>query len=71
MAQYLIEPEVPGGLGDKTQGDFSKHPPVIEHLHFQFEGWLGDDLLESFPCFLVSNSVTRMAFLLMRRRSKQ
>lgn len=56
MTQYTVEPEVAGSLGDKTQGDFSKHPPIIEKLHFQFDGWLGDDLLESFPCFVVTSS---------------
>lgn len=38
--------------------DRSTHPPVVSRLHFEFEGWLGDDLVEGFPCYLVS---TRLA----------
>jgi hypothetical protein len=26
-------------------------------LHHRFEGWLGDELLETFPCFLVSSAM--------------
>ena len=31
------------------------HPPVVERLNYEFRGWLGDDILESFPCFIVSD----------------
>lgn len=34
--------------------DTSTHPPVVERLVFTFAGWLGDHLVESFPCYLVS-----------------
>ncbi|WP_231570837.1 hypothetical protein [Vibrio jasicida] len=54
MSQYLIEPEVPGGFGKNTLGRFDVHPPIVEKLHLEFDGWQGDDLLEAFPCFLVS-----------------
>ncbi|MGR5062042.1 hypothetical protein [Photobacterium sp. DNB22_13_2] len=57
MSQYLIEPEIPGGFGENTLGHFDVHPPKVEKLHLEFDGWLGDDLLESFPCFLVSESL--------------
>jgi hypothetical protein len=39
--------------------DSSVHPPKVTHLHHRFEGWLGDDLLETFPCFLVSSALAR------------
>ena len=48
MSQYLIEPEVPGSLGENTLANFDLHPPIIEKLHFQFDGWLSDDLLTSY-----------------------
>lgn len=54
---YQIEPEVAGGWGENTEADTSVHPPVVLSLHFEFQGWLGDDLLESFPCFLVSEQL--------------
>jgi hypothetical protein len=26
----------------------------LSNLHYQFHGWLGDDILESFPCCIVT-----------------
>ena len=51
----VLEPEVAGGLGPYTVMDSSVHPPDVSDLHYEFEGWLGDDLLESFPCFIVTD----------------
>lgn len=59
MSLYLIEPEVPGYLGQHTIGNFGKFPPIVEKLHFEFDGWLNDDLIESFPCFLVTESLAK------------
>lgn len=53
----IIEPEVAGGMGSETQLDNTVHPPLVKRLHFEFEGWLGDDILETFPCFLVTESL--------------
>ncbi len=55
MKFYCIEPEVAGGWGkhtvvERTQG----RPVIVRQLHYEFEGWLGDELLESTPCFIVS-----------------
>src|SRR5580700_5627195 len=54
---YILEPEVAGGLGPRTIMDRSVHPPRVTHLHYHFEGWLGDQLVESFPCWLVTAAV--------------
>lgn len=54
---YIMFPEVAGGLGSKTILDNSVFPPVVKNLNYEFDGWLGDDLLESFPCFIVSESL--------------
>lgn len=51
---FYLEPEVAGGLGEHTVMDTSVHPPLVSRLHYEFEGWLGDDLLESFPCYIVT-----------------
>jgi len=56
---YILEPEVPGGLGPRTQMDRSSHPPRVSVLHFIFDGWLGDQLVESFPCYLVTSSLAQ------------
>jgi len=53
----LIEPEVAGNLGKETELDSSVFPPDVKKLHYEFDGWLGDDLLESFPCYIVTNSL--------------
>lgn len=58
MSQYFVlEPEVAGGLGPNAILDTSVHPPVVSRLHYLFEGWLGDAIVESFPCFLVLESL--------------
>jgi hypothetical protein len=53
---YIVEPEVAGDLGDDTELDSSVHPPLVTRLHYEFEVWLGDALLESFPCFIVTEA---------------
>jgi hypothetical protein len=57
--RWLVSPEVAGELGTNTVIDTSVHPPRVSRLHHQFEGWLGDDLLEVFPCFLVSSRLAQ------------
>lgn len=54
---FILEPEVPGGLGPRTLMDRSAHPPKISRLHLVFDGWLGDHLVESFPSYLVTVSL--------------
>jgi hypothetical protein len=54
MAFHVLYPEVAGGLGAETDLDTSVHPPIVHKLHYEVAGWLGDDLLESFPVFLAS-----------------
>ncbi|MEE4371635.1 hypothetical protein V2K69_14345 [Pseudomonas alliivorans] len=62
---YYIEPEVAGGLGETSIIDTSCHPPKITRLEYKFEGWLGDDLLEGFPCFIVTK---RLADAISKKR---
>lgn len=54
---YVLEPEVPGGLGSRTQMDRSLHPPIVARLHLVFDGWSGDQMVECFPCFLVTKAL--------------
>ena len=51
---YVLEPEVSGELGKKTIINTDKWPPVVFHLHFIFKGWMGDDLIECFPVFMIT-----------------
>jgi hypothetical protein len=54
-ACYLVEPEVAGGWGRNTL--FSRtpgQPDIVHKLHYEFDGWLGDELLESVAEFIVT-----------------
>lgn len=55
----IIEPEVAGGLGTETRMDNSIHPPEIFELHYEFDGWLGSDIIESFPCYVVTEKLKK------------
>lgn len=54
MNHFYLEPEVSGGFGDDTVMDTSVHPPVVSRLNYEFDGWLGDVIVTSFPCYLVT-----------------
>ena len=60
MSYYYVEPEVAGGWGKNTVFDRTPGKPTFVHkLHYQFDGWLGDELLESTPCFIVSERMAQ------------
>lgn len=56
---YALDPEVAGELGENTVLDPSSHPPVVSKLEYEIAGWLGDDLITSFPVYLVSPGLLR------------
>ena len=58
-SEYRLAPEVAGGWGAETVADTTRHPPVVTKLHYEFGGWLGDDLVESFPVFIVSDRLAQ------------
>jgi len=55
MKFFYVDPEVAGDFGDGTILDTSVHPPIVSKLHYRFQGWLGDVLLETFPVFVVTD----------------
>jgi hypothetical protein len=63
MKLYFLEPEVSGGHGEHTiygtEEDIATEgiSGKVKYLHYEFEGWLGDDLLESTPAFIVSSNL--------------
>jgi hypothetical protein len=59
MSFYTVEPEVAGELGPDTEFDRSAQPPVVTRLEYQFTTWLGDALLESTPCFIVTEELAQ------------
>lgn len=59
MNHFIVEPEVAGGLGEHTVIDSTVRPPKVSRLHYKFDGWLGDSLLESFPCYIATKDVAQ------------
>jgi hypothetical protein len=57
--RWVLYPEVAGELGENTILDTSVHPPIVSYFHHLFQGWLGDDLLTVFPCFLVTSALAK------------
>lgn len=64
MRLYILEPEVAGGHGENTVYQDRKiidgvpFSDNIKYLHYEMDGWLGDDLLESTPAFIVSKRLS-------------
>ena len=54
MKFYELSPEVAGEIGENSIVNYSVHPPIVKKLQYVLQGWLGDDLLESFPCYIVN-----------------
>jgi len=51
---YRLEPQVAGELGPDTDLDTSTHPPKVKRLEFVLDQPESDELVTSFPVFLVS-----------------
>ena len=49
-----MEPHVAGELGEATELDPSAHPPIVTAVEYVLDAPGSDDLIESFPVFLVS-----------------
>ncbi|HKN98480.1 MAG TPA: hypothetical protein VJX10_15280 [Pseudonocardiaceae bacterium] len=57
MVFYYVEPEVAGELGPSTVMDTTVHPPDVSRLEYRFTDWLGDSIVESFPCYIVTDEL--------------
>jgi hypothetical protein len=57
MQFYVVEPEVAGGWGKNIVVDRSVAPARVEHLHYHFDGWLGDELLTTSPVYICTERV--------------
>lgn len=57
---YELAPEVAGHLGPETVIDRSTQHPVVRAVHYEFDGWPDDDLIEASPCFLVTDRIKRL-----------
>lgn len=59
MPYYAVEPEVAGELGPGTEFDRSTRPHAVTRVEYRFTGWLGDALVESTPCFIVTDALAK------------
>lgn len=55
---FIIDPEVPGQIGPRSNVDYDLYPPQVTSLDFIFDGWLGDDIVQSFPVYLVTKKAS-------------
>lgn len=57
---FVLRPEVAGGFGSRTVAvDPTARPPVLREFHYEFHGWLGDELLTTVGCFIVTEALAR------------
>lgn len=62
---YRLEPEVPGGLGPRSVCTYTSGPETegqsvlqdVIFLHLMVDGWMGDDLLTTHPCFIATQQL--------------
>lgn len=59
MQFFGLKPEVAGSLGEGTVMDYSTVPYRVVALEYSFDDWLGDDLLEGFPCYIVTEALRK------------
>lgn len=56
-----IQPEVIVGIGNNTVfNDQGSTFRSVTKLHLHLEDWLGDDLMECFPCYIVTERVRNL-----------
>ena len=60
MTWFFVEPEVAGGWGPNTLATKAVGRQThVTRLHYEFDGWLGDQLLETTPCFIATDTLAQ------------
>jgi hypothetical protein len=54
MKYFNLEAEVAGGLGPRSVTQEAPGELIVHKLHYVFEGWFGDEIVESTPCYIVT-----------------
>lgn len=58
MKYYLLNPEVAGELGENSEIIYENGKiKEVVHLEYNFIGWLGDELLSTHPCHIVTKKL--------------
>lgn len=56
----IVQPEVIVGLGNKTEfGEDAPPFKTVKKLHINLEDWLGDDLMECHPCYIITDNLKK------------
>lgn len=58
MKFFLVKPEVAGCMGSETVGNRQVRPPQIERLVYEFEDWLGDDVVSTVGIWVGTKKLT-------------
>lgn len=59
MKYIKVEPEVIVGMGEHTVIDNSIYPPKVQKLHINLKDWMGDDIMENFPVYIITERLTK------------
>jgi hypothetical protein len=54
---YSLDPQVAGELGEGSVLDTTVHPPVVTEVDYVLDQPEADELIQSFPVFLVSSGL--------------
>ena len=54
---YVLQPLVGGELGQDVEFDNSTHPPGIDRVQYVLDYPTSEDLMESFPAYIVSEAL--------------
>lgn len=57
---FFLEPEVAGAIGPNSDLHRENGKLVVTRLNYEFDGWLGDALLETTPCFIVTDDARQL-----------
>ena len=58
---HRLRPVISGRLGDDTTLDATIRPPRVEGaLYYEIDNWFGDDLIASYPCYVVTEKLAAL-----------
>jgi hypothetical protein len=59
MKMFRLNPEVAGEIGEDSKIIYEEEGFIkdISFLHYNFMGWLGDELLTQTPCFIITETL--------------
>ena len=57
MKYFNFEAEVAGGFGPRSVTQEDSGQLIVHKLHYLFDGWFGDHIVESTPCYIVTNEL--------------